>query len=358
MLRALCDPSRGDRPSRHGQRSRRSGRGAGNLRHRLAGWQCHPAASRDRRHPPCPANAGRGLAAPSLWANTTPMAPSSGCVSSVQWTQPGPAAWQWIRAVSTWWARREPQWFGTTGSSWMSFPQRVPPVAHFWRNSRRARQWSRDQGRGSSPTVWQTRPATWGGGVAPGEIVTLFGSAMGPSELVPLRLTDDPRLATALAETRIPFNGVPAPLLYVSDKQSSAIVPYAVTGKSSVDVQVEHQGVRSEAVTVPVLTSRPGISGQDGSRQGQGAILNEDGSPNSPSNPAQRGSIITLYVTGEESRPQVSWTARSSAAFCPGPACRCRYSLTSVFPILGGNPKQAKCCTPEGYPGRWPACCK
>ena len=51
-----------------------------------------------------------------------------------------------------------------------------------------------------------------GGGVAPGEIVTLFGSAMGPSELVPLRLTEDRRLATTLAETRILFNGVPAPL--------------------------------------------------------------------------------------------------------------------------------------------------
>jgi len=35
-----------------------------------------------------------------------------------------------------------------------------------------------------------------GGGVAPGEIVTLFGSAMGPSELVRLRLTEDRRLAT------------------------------------------------------------------------------------------------------------------------------------------------------------------
>jgi len=86
-----------------------------------------------------------------------------------------------------------------------------------------------------------------GGGVAPGEIVTIFGSAMGPSELVPLRLTDDRRLATALAETRVLFNGVPAPLVYVSDKQVSAIVPYVVAGRSSVDVQVEYAGLRSEA---------------------------------------------------------------------------------------------------------------
>jgi uncharacterized protein (TIGR03437 family) len=137
-----------------------------------------------------------------------------------------------------------------------------------------------------------------GGGVAPGEIVALFGSAMGPPELVRPRPTEDRRLATTLADTRILFNGVPAPLLYVSDKQSSAIVPYAVAGRTSVDVQVEYRGVRSDPVTAPVLASRPGIFSPDGTGQGQGAILNEDRTVNSPSNPARRGSIISIYGTG------------------------------------------------------------
>jgi uncharacterized protein (TIGR03437 family) len=137
-----------------------------------------------------------------------------------------------------------------------------------------------------------------GGGVAPGEILTIFGSAIGPSELVRLRLAQDRLMATTLADTRILFNGVPAPLLYVSDKQSSAIVPYALAGRTSVDVQVEYKGVRSDVVTMPVLASRPGIFSLDGSGQGQGAILNEDGSLNSPSNPAPRGSIVTIYATG------------------------------------------------------------
>jgi uncharacterized protein (TIGR03437 family) len=137
-----------------------------------------------------------------------------------------------------------------------------------------------------------------GGGVAPGEIVALFGSAMGPAELVRLRLTEDRTLATALADSRILFNGMPAPLLYVSDKQSSAIVPYAVAGRPSVDVQVEYRGVRSDPVAVPVLASRPGIFSLNSTGQGQGAILNEDGTVNSPSNPALRGSIITIFATG------------------------------------------------------------
>jgi uncharacterized protein (TIGR03437 family) len=138
-----------------------------------------------------------------------------------------------------------------------------------------------------------------GGGVAPGEIVTIFGSELGPPELAPLQVTEDRRLATTLADTRILFNGVAAPLVHVSDEQSTAIVPYGVAGRSSVDVEVEYKGVRSGAVTVPVLDSRPGIFSMDASGHGQGAILNEDGSLNSPSNPAARGSVITLYGTGE-----------------------------------------------------------
>jgi uncharacterized protein (TIGR03437 family) len=120
---------------------------------------------------------------------------------------------------------------------------------------------------------------------------------MGPPEPVTSAVSGS-RLATILAGARVLFNGIPAPLLYVSEKQAGAIVPYGVAGKASVDVEVEYNGTRSEPVSLPVLASRPGIFSLDGSGQGQGAILNEDGSVNAPSNPAARGSIITLYATG------------------------------------------------------------
>ena len=137
-----------------------------------------------------------------------------------------------------------------------------------------------------------------GGGVAPGEIVTVFGSAMGPAELAPLSVTLDGRLSTALAGVRVLFDGAAAPLLYVSARQSGAIVPFAVAGKSFVDVAVDFNGVRSDPIRVPVLKSRPGIFSLDGSGSGPGAILNEDGSLNSPLNPAARGSVVTLFGTG------------------------------------------------------------
>jgi uncharacterized protein (TIGR03437 family) len=153
------------------------------------------------------------------------------------------------------------------------------------------------------PQIWQecvVNAASYaGGGVAPGEIVTIFGQAMGPAELTALRLADDGRLATTLADARILFNGIPAPLVYVSATQSSAIVPYAVAEKSTATVEIEYQGVRSDPLRLPVAATRPGVFTVDESGYGQAAILNADGSFNSAANPADRGSVVVLYLTGE-----------------------------------------------------------
>ena len=65
-----------------------------------------------------------------------------------------------------------------------------------------------------------------------------------------------------------------------------------MVGLSTVDVQVEYNGVRSESLIVPVLEARPGIFSIEGSGRGQAAVTNEDGSPNSAANPARRGSVI------------------------------------------------------------------
>jgi uncharacterized protein (TIGR03437 family) len=145
-----------------------------------------------------------------------------------------------------------------------------------------------------------------GGGVAPGEIVTLFGSGLGPTELVQLQIIGGRRLSSRLGDTRVRFDGIPAPLLYVSDKQASAVVPYGIAGRTEVDIQIEHKGLLSEAVRIPVLPSRPGIFTLNSSGRGQAAILNEDGTINSPANPAARGSAITIFATGGgETDPRV-----------------------------------------------------
>jgi len=134
--------------------------------------------------------------------------------------------------------------------------------------------------------------------VAPGMIVSIFGTALGPSEGVGAQLDSEGRVASFLAETQVFFDGVPAPLYFVRSDQINAQVPYAVAGKTSVQLQVQYRGLPSSPVTVPVAGSAPGIFALSGG-SGQGAILNQDLSPNSAANPAARGSVVIIYATGE-----------------------------------------------------------
>jgi uncharacterized protein (TIGR03437 family) len=49
---------------------------------------------------------------------------------------------------------------------------------------------------------------------------------------------------------------------------------------------------------LPVAPAAPGVFTLDSSGQGQGVILNQDYSLNSPSNPAPRNSIVSVYADG------------------------------------------------------------
>ncbi len=169
-----------------------------------------------------------------------------------------------------------------------------------------------------------------GGGVAPGEIVTIFGSAIGPVLLTPMRLTEEGLMPTTLADTRILFNGVPAALLYVSEIQSSAIVPYGVIASPSVRVSVEYKGVSSDNITLPVLPARSGLFSIDGSGRGQGAILNEDGTLNSPENPATRGSVVVLYATGEGLTNPPGVDGKPIGDIPPGPAQKVEVGMPAI----------------------------
>lgn len=137
------------------------------------------------------------------------------------------------------------------------------------------------------------------GAVSPGEIVVVYGAGIGPAAIAVSSLDSNGRLSNLQAGTRILFDGVAAPLLYVSGGQSAAIVPYSVDGHSQTQMTVEYQGVASSPMAVPVAAAAPGIFSADTSGQGPGAILNQDNSLNSPSNPAASGSIVVLYATGE-----------------------------------------------------------
>jgi uncharacterized protein (TIGR03437 family) len=139
-----------------------------------------------------------------------------------------------------------------------------------------------------------------GGGVAPGEILVIFGQNLGPAQLAGLELTGDGRLvATQLAQTRVLFDGIAAPLIYSSAGQVSVVAPYAIAGRGTVNLQTEYRGVRSNAIALTVLEAKPALFTRDSSGTGAAALLNEDGGVNGLDRPARAGSVIVLFGTGE-----------------------------------------------------------
>jgi uncharacterized protein (TIGR03437 family) len=133
--------------------------------------------------------------------------------------------------------------------------------------------------------------------VSPGEIVALFGSNMGPGKIVTLQVNSG-TVTNSLAGTQVLFDGVLAPMIYTLQGQVSAVVPYAVAGKSSTQVQLKYQDGVSNTLTMPVHAATPAIFSLDATGIGPGAILNQDTSVNTSGNPAARLSVIAIYCTG------------------------------------------------------------
>ncbi|MDQ2899994.1 MAG: matrixin family metalloprotease [Acidobacteriota bacterium] len=136
-----------------------------------------------------------------------------------------------------------------------------------------------------------------GGGVAPGEIVTIFGTNAGPATPVQNAGFDaGGSLPTTLGDVSVTFGGVLAPLFYVSPGQINLQVPYEVAGSPAVNVSIQVGGSESAQISIPIVAASPGVFQIPG--KGQGIVVNQDGTVNSSANPAARGSVVTVYATG------------------------------------------------------------
>jgi uncharacterized protein (TIGR03437 family) len=134
------------------------------------------------------------------------------------------------------------------------------------------------------------------GSLAPGEVVVLYGSGLGPDKLVEYSGTGT--RPTSLAGTTVYFNGMPAPVFYTSSTQVGAIVPYGVSG-SSVQATVVYNNGSSTAVAAPLASTAPGLFTLDSTGSGQALAVNAtDNSLNTTAKPANSGDYVVLYATG------------------------------------------------------------
>ncbi len=127
------------------------------------------------------------------------------------------------------------------------------------------------------------------GAVAPGEMVSIFGLGLGPEEPLWGALDNSGKLASSLGDTAVDFDGVAAPLFYVSGGQINAQVPFETSTRTSTRLRVRYANAPGTTAILPLAQASPGIF----------TVVNADGSLNDPLNPAAPGSAIIVYGTGQ-----------------------------------------------------------
>lgn len=143
------------------------------------------------------------------------------------------------------------------------------------------------------------------GPVAPGQMVTIFGSFLGPDTLASFAApAPGASIATTLGGTTVYFDTTPAPIIFTSAKQVAALVPYDVAGKSVIVIRLEKDGVASESISKNVAPASPALFTAAGSGSGQAAAFIIDEATgaitlNSENSAATKGGVVVLYATGE-----------------------------------------------------------
>ncbi len=128
--------------------------------------------------------------------------------------------------------------------------------------------------------------------VAPYELITLYGVGIGP-EAPTNGQVQNGLFTTSLGGCQVLFDGVAAPLLYADSGQINVVVPHAVYVSTHIKVVTPTGTVDGPTLLV---SYQPGIF--QNSQTGLAAALNQDGTVNSPSNPAKSGAIATVFATG------------------------------------------------------------
>lgn len=119
--------------------------------------------------------------------------------------------------------------------------------------------------------------ASYTSAIAPGGLAAIFGSG----------------LARAGGRTEVEIGGVAAPVLAATPFQVNVKVPLDLP-PGTYPLQIRSPFGAAEQ-TVTLQPTAPAIFELEG---GLGAIANQDGRLNAPSNPARRGQVIVVYCTG------------------------------------------------------------
>jgi uncharacterized protein (TIGR03437 family) len=162
--------------------------------------------------------------------------------------------------------------------------------------------------------------------VAPGGLITLYGSQLSPTNLA----TKEMPLPTALADSCLTVNGQPMPIIFVSPTQINAQMPFQAIGDTVVVVHTP--GGVSDNFNLVIQPNAPAVfrSATAGPLTNLPTILKGDtGALVTDSEPVHRGDSLVIYLTG---LGQVSPAVQNGL---PAPGDPLATALTAPQVLLG-----------------------
>ena len=148
------------------------------------------------------------------------------------------------------------------------------------------------------------------GRVAPAEVISIYGLHLGVSAPVYASFDASGFLPTTLDGIQVAFNGIPAPLLYVSDTQINAVVPLGLVNMPSASLRLTLNSGALPDFRVVVDTAIPQVARN---ADGSAASINQDGTVNSATHPAPAGSFVSIWATGIGYAPGMDGQMATSA---------------------------------------------
>jgi len=133
------------------------------------------------------------------------------------------------------------------------------------------------------------------GGIAPGGLITVFGSQLSPVNLA----TSEIPLPTALADSCLTVNGLPVPILFVSPNQLNEQMPFETV--CNVSMILRTPGGSSDTFNLQVIPTAPSVfhSGVAGPNTDIPTVIrNANGELVTDSDPIHKNDVLVIFLTG------------------------------------------------------------
>ncbi len=167
----------------------------------------------------------------------------------------------------------------------------------------------------------------WTSTIAPGQLLTIFGSNLSNATVAGVPANGQWPTALPGANVAVTFDGIPAPLLYVSPNQINVQAPFEINGKNQTTLHLTAGAVADSRVlqvvpSVPTIFQTP-IAPGDCPNIFAGATevlaFNQDGSNNSCSHQATSGSTVIFFVNGLGATSLTKTTGAVNSGAIPEP---------------------------------------